>query len=209
MTIGATLLMEVVHAVNGGLLIPIDGQRKMMVIFSPHPGDGIPPQAYQAPVLYTRVPVAIITADKMFVRAEASGAVLETRGYGFSASDLIVAADLVVESASTFCQAAALLRIPVISFLTVISKIRNIPIFGSEDWEPVKQRISREVLGDEDMPLDEMMFCLLNPGSQERRAMEEAQRLFYPGFKEKGEFARVIVNALEKLSERKTASMLD
>src|SRR3989338_4153165 len=51
-TIGATLLMEVVHAVNGELLIPLAGERKIMVIFSPHPGDGIPPQSYQAPVLY-------------------------------------------------------------------------------------------------------------------------------------------------------------
>ena len=193
-SITAFLLMSVVHAVNQPLL----RNRKLKVILAPHPGDGVSPKVYAEPVLYTGVPVIIVTKEKTYTRKEVSGKEpeLEERDGGLSSSDLLPAADLLVESASTFCQAAAIQRIPVVSVLSEVSKRRNVLVFGQWDWEPVLQGVAKEVYSDVNN-LDRVIYDLLNPDVLYCIGLR--QKRLYPGFKEKGEFAKRIVDAMNDI----------
>ena len=197
--ITAFLLMSVVHAVNYPYL---KETAKLKVIFAPHPGDGVSPKVYAEPVLYTDVPVIIVTKEKTYVRKEPAGPgrepELEERDGGFPSSDLLPAADILAESASTFCQAAAIQRIPVISVLTEVSKKRNVLVFGQREWEPVLQGVAREVVGDANELVD-LLSDLLNMYSEKSQIMFARQEDLHPGFKEKGEFSKRIVQAMEEV----------
>lgn len=193
------LLMSAVHAMNQ--VAAEMGNRGWKVILAPHPGDGVSPKAYAEPVLFTKVPVAIVTKEKTYVRKENSAGSepeLEEREGGFPSSDILPAADLLVESASTFCQAAAIRRIPVISVLSEVSKQRNVVVFGKRDWEPVLQAVALEVYGNANGLACQIKELYSSSDSWLLNNLRRRQEELYPGFKSKGEFARVIVDHLVK-----------
>lgn len=195
--ISCFLLMGVVHALNQSLF----DHRKYRVIFTPHPGDNVSPQIYAEPVLFTKAPVEIMESGKKYVRAEIEDENLPPderiqlveKGGGYSIFDLISGADLMIESASTFCMSAAILRVPVISVLTEVSKQRNVPVFGQREWKPVVKGIALEIYGD----ISRLASLIYVATTYE--TVRERQIRLYPGFKEKGEFERAAVVALNQL----------
>ncbi len=198
--ISAFLLMGVVHALHQKGLSHL----KWRVLFAPHPGDGVSPKSYAEPVLYSspNVWVEIITREKTYLHSSTSSSepMFGEKEVGYPSSDLLSAADLVVESASTFCQAAALMRIPIISFLSEVSMQRNISVFGQRDWEPVSQGVSLLVAGNTDFlaqGISSLVYTnpshLLSTRLSHIRGIQEA---FYPRLTEKGQFARKIVDTI-------------
>lgn len=192
--ISAFLLMGVVHALNQ----PEAKGRKWQIVFAPHPGDGVSPNTYAEPMLFTDIPVRIVSKTRTYLKKEVPGKEpeLEEREGGHSSSDLLPAADLLAESASTFCQAAAILRIPIVSFFSEISKKRNVSAFGRRDWEPVLQGVAREVYGDANKLAETMISELVPDSIRDLRRRNQEQ--LYPGFKEKGQFTRIIASALAR-----------
>lgn len=184
--ISCYLLMSTIQGIHH----PRCSDREWHVVFAPHPGDGVPPRTYAEPVLYTAFSVDIVTKDKRYVRHEVpdkkESELQELEG-GMTSSEILVGADCIIESASTFCQSAAIQRIPVISLLSEVSKRRNVPVFGQREWEPVVQGVSLEASDG-----DDVAECLISRLARERSLIEKLQAAYYPAFKERGEFARRI-----------------
>ena len=199
--ISCFLLMGVVHALNQSMF----HYRKYRVIFTPHPGDNVSPQTYAEPILFTQVPVEIMEGGKRYVRgyvddenlSEDERIQLKEEDGGYSIFDLLPGAELMVESASTFCMSAAILRVPVISVLTEVSKQRNVPVFGQREWKPVVKGIALETYGDINM-----LGLLMIKATTYDDTVRERQIQLYPGFRERGEFARGVVRALERFFSR-------
>jgi hypothetical protein len=204
--ISAFLLVSTVHALNQPFVMK---GRQWRVVFAPHPSDGQAQSGYKAyaeAVICTNVPavtVTIVAKDKTYVRVTKPGTkepeMMEVEG-GFTTSDLLSGADLMVESASTFGQAAAIRQIPTISVLSEVSKIRNVPTFGKRDLYLVVQGVSEEVYGDANA-LAAKIIEVLTPEYKAR--VQPLQKALYPGFKIKGQFARIIANGLFSLVAKK------
>ncbi len=159
------------------------------LVYAPHPGDGVSPMMYRDVVEFSDVRVLIVGKDKMVLKE--NGKVVEREG-GYPTGHLLPAADVMVESASTFCMAAAIQRVPIVSFFSEVSKLRNIPTFGQREWEPVEQGVAVEVYGDLDELGEEICLLLERPHELQGRQEE-----LYPP-QEQGRAVRMVVKELER-----------
>lgn len=106
------------------------------VFFSMHPGDQTPVAFYEPLVSWSGGQIQLVPSNVM------------------TGSDMVVGADLVVDSFSTVAIQAGFLRKPVITYLTELALVRLELITGSREWEPIKRGWVVPVCGGDVKTLD-------------------------------------------------------
>lgn len=183
---GKDPVVNILHAggvVEAALVYGIDAY--FLVAVGLHPGDKTPKEFYQSLTISTEAPVRLVEKAEM------------------PSGDILMAADLVVESASTLGIQAAHLRIPVIDYFTEIALRRMEQSIGTRWWEPctlgvaveVRANISLEPCAD----LCKLITALLDDQSERRTELLARQAEVYPRPQEKGTAVRLMADVLERM----------
>ena len=187
---GKDLVVNILHA--GGVIeatsrIARDDSRWFVVILGIHPGDKNPLELYQGLMGATAVIVRIVPKSEM------------------PSSQVLVGADLVVESASTLGIEAAHLRIPVVDYFTEIALSRMEASSGSRRWGPCELCVAIPIYGGSVDKLAQVIEDILNFSDAQplpsRTTLDllVRQEAVYPRPPEKGTAVKIMADTLERL----------
>ncbi|TSC89636.1 MAG: hypothetical protein G01um10143_126 [Parcubacteria group bacterium Gr01-1014_3] len=152
------------------------------VFLSVHPGDTNGADAYKDLVKWSkRVLVRVVTKDYL------------------SASDMLPAADFVIESASTIAIEAACQRKPVISYFSEIALGRLEDGSGSRNYELCELGVTYQVNGSPEKLLSTIRDILLYGSGL---AMERRQEQVYSKPPEKGAAVKMMIETLTELAHK-------
>ncbi len=178
---GKNLTVNILHF--GAVVDALNGLSENMQIFklfkiflSLHPGDLNSPDAYKDFIVYSRVPVKIITKNVM------------------TSSDLVVGSDIIVESASTIGIEAACQRKIIIDFFGEIALARLEEQSGSRIWPPCVMGIAEFVYSDPSNLAEKIIYCL----HSENRYLRKQQEEVFPAPAEKGSAVKIMTATIKK-----------
>jgi hypothetical protein len=159
---GATL--EALNRISG---------RKFKVFFTLHPGDPNLPSVYGDLVKYSKIPVSLKTKEEII------------------SSDMIPAADIVIDLGSDVGVEAACQRIPVISYFSYVKLGELVMSRGSDELYLAKIGAALQINGDSEL-LRTSIISLLSDSSK----MREQQKKVFSVPQEKGAAVRKIIETL-------------
>lgn len=165
---GKDLQVNLAHfgaVINAVVLLQKNTSRRFFVVISIHPGDD-PKNEHGHKAEYEKL-------------ADGKSFVLITDKSLISADDMLVGANMVVQSASTVGVTASCQRIPVINFFTQAALDRLEKNVGSRLWEPVEQGVELQVVDDVEA-LSRLMFSFYMGNGSEVRALLARQAEVYP-----------------------------
>ena len=160
-------VIEAIKMIGGKIQNPI-------IIITLHPGDQTPASLYQDLVQFSPIPCLLLGKDAV------------------TSSELIPAADLIVESISSIGIEAACQRKPIISFLSAVALERHRKLTGNPTWELCELGVSEPVLGDTALLSDHLLPSLGFSHGQRQRQAE-----CFPAPAARGTAVNLMANAIQ------------
>lgn len=180
---GKCLVVNTLHL--GGVIEAVSRLGKDLsnwhILFAKHPGDQNTNEAYTDLVQNSPSPLRIVMKEEM------------------TSSNLLSAADVIVESASTIGIEAACCRKPVVEYFTEVALRRLEKMTGTRDWELCRIGAARQVVGNPNQLANEIFDLLMYGDAAKLRKVQEQA---FPAPPAKGEAVVRMISALEQYSTK-------
>lgn len=171
--VGKDLVSNILHF--GAVIEALHGisDRKFKIFFTLHPGDLNPPSMYEDLIKYSKIPVLLKTKEEII------------------SSDMIPAADIVIDLGSDIGVEAACQRIPVISYFSYVRLGELVMSRGNDELYLAKIGAALQINKNFEL-LRTSIISLLSDSSK----MREQQKKAFPVPPEKGAAVRKIIETL-------------